>query len=143
MPDEKFGIPPEKIPDYLALIGDSSDNVPGAPGIGPKTAVKLLGEYGDLEEILAHAHEISGKRARESLTENAELVRLSKRLVTIQTDVPIDLDLDSLRVQEPDRERLRKLFVELEFRRLAERFTGPGAEVDRRWRRRFRPRRFP
>ena len=93
---EKFGIPPEKIPDYLALIGDSSDNVPGAPGVGPKTAVKLLKEYGDLEDILAHASEISGKRARESLTENADLVRLSKRLVTIQTDVPIELDLDRL-----------------------------------------------
>ena len=125
---EKFGIPPGRIPDYLALIGDSSDNVPGAPGIGPKTAVKLLREYQDLEDILAHAQEISGKRARESLTENAELVRLSKRLVTIQTDVPIELDLEKLRVQEPDRERLRKLFIELEFRRLAERFTGPGDE---------------
>lgn len=124
--DEKFGVHPRRIPDYLALIGDSSDNVPGAPGIGPKTAVKLLLEYRDLEGILAHAQEIPGKRARESLTENADLVRLSKRLVTIQTDVPIDLDLESLRVREPDRERLRKLFVDLEFRRLAERFTGPG-----------------
>ena len=123
---DKFGIPPEKIPDYLALIGDSSDNVPGAPGIGPKTALKLLGEYGTLEKILAHANELSGKRARESLTDNAELVRLSKRLVTIQTDVPIDLDLHSWRVQEPDRDRLRSLFLELEFHRLAERFTGPG-----------------
>ncbi len=123
---DKFGVPPEAIPDYLALIGDSSDNVPGAPGIGPKTALKLLGEYGDLDTVLEHASEISGKRARESLTENAELVRLSRRLVTIQTDVPIELDLESLRVQEPDRERLRKLFVELEFRRLAEKFTGPG-----------------
>ncbi len=126
--DEKFGIPPERIPDYLALIGASSDNVPGAPGIGPKTAVKLLREYQDLEEILAHAQEIPGKRARESLTENADLIRLSKRLVTIQTDVPIELELERLRVQEPDRERLRKLFIELEFRRLAERFTGPGDE---------------
>lgn len=123
---EKFGIPPDAIPDYLALIGDSSDNVPGAPGIGPKTAVKLLDEYGDLETILERAGEISGKRARESLTENADLVRLSKRLVTIQTDVPIELDLDSLKVQAPDRERLRKLFVELGFRRLAEKFTGPA-----------------
>ena len=106
--ERKFGIPPERIPDYLALIGDSSDNVPGAPGVGPKTAVKLLQEYGDLEEILDQAAEISGKRARESLTENADLVRLSKRLVTIQTDVPIELDLEVLEVQEPDRERLQK-----------------------------------
>jgi len=126
--DEKFGIPPDRIPDYLALIGDSSDNVPGAPGVGPKTAVKLLKDFGKLEEILARAGEISGKRARESLTENADLVRLSKKLVTIQTDVPIDLDLEALQVQEPDREALRKLFIDLEFHRLAGRFTGPGNE---------------
>jgi DNA polymerase I len=123
---EKFGVPPERIPDYLALIGDSSDNIPGARGVGPKTAVKLLQEYGDVETILARAGEISGKRARESLTADAEMVRLSRRLVTIQTDVPVILDLESLRVREPDRERLRRLFVELEFRRLAERFTGGG-----------------
>ncbi len=126
---EKFGIPPERIPDYLALIGDASDNVPGAPGIGPKTAVKLLQEYGDLEHILARAGEIQGKRARESLLENAEQIRLSRRLVTIQTDVPVELDLDVLKVGEPDRARLRDLFVELDFRRLTERFTdkeGPA-----------------
>jgi DNA polymerase-1 len=127
---EKFGIPPEQITDYLALVGDSSDNVPGAPGIGPKTAVKLLQEHGELEEILARAPDMTAKRARESLTENADLVRLSKRLVTIQTDVPVDLDLDALKVRAPDRERLRQLFVELEFRRLAERFTGPGPRED-------------
>jgi len=123
---EKFGIPPGQITDYLALVGDSSDNVPGAPGIGPKTAVKLLHDHGNLEEILARAPEMKAKRARESLTENADLVRLSKRLVTIQTDVPVDLDLEALKVREPDRERLRQLFLELEFRRLTERFTGPG-----------------
>jgi DNA polymerase-1 len=124
---EKFGIPPEQIVDYLALIGDTSDNVPGAPGIGPKTAVKLLDEHGGLEAILAAAPEMKAKRARESLTENAELVRLSKRLVTIQTDLPVELELDRLEVRPPDRERLRKLFVELDFRRLTELFTGPGA----------------
>jgi DNA polymerase-1 len=126
---EKFGIPPEKIADYLALIGDTSDNVPGAPGIGPKTAVKLLKEHGGLEAILAAAPEMKAKRARESLTENAELVRLSKKLVTIQTDLPVDLELDRLKVRPPDRERLRQLFVELDFRRLTELFTGPGAQA--------------
>ncbi len=126
---EKFGIPPEQITDYLALVGDSSDNVPGAPGIGPKTAVKLLKEYGGLEEILAAAPEMTAKRARESLTENAELVRLSKRLVTIQTDVPVELELERLKVRAPDRQRLRQLFVELDFRRLTERFTGPEASL--------------
>jgi DNA polymerase-1 len=126
---DRFGIPAHLITDYLALVGDSSDNIPGAPGIGPKTAVKLLGEFGDLETILERAHEISGKRARESLTENADLVRLSRRLVTIQKDVPVELDLDRLRVQEPDSHRLRELFVHLEFRRLTEKFTGEGAEA--------------
>lgn len=128
--NEKFGIPPSMIPDYLALIGDSSDNVPGAPGIGPKTAVKLLAGHGDLDAILEAAPDLKGKRARESLTENAGQVRLSRELVTIQTDVPIELDLEALKVREPDAERLRRLFVELEFRRLAERFTdseGPAA----------------
>jgi DNA polymerase-1 len=126
---EKFGIPPGQIVDYLALVGDTSDNVPGAPGIGPKTAVKLLQEHGGLEEILAAAPEMKAKRARESLTENAEMVRLSKRLVTIQTDVPVELDLESMKMRSPDRERLRQLFVELDFHRLTERFTGPGTEA--------------
>ena len=126
---EKFGVGPDEIPDYLALVGDSSDNVPGAPGIGPKTAVKLLRTYGSLEEILSSAREISGKRARESLLENEEQVRLSKRLVTVQTDLPVELDLEALRVREPDRERLRKLFVDLEFRRLTERFTDQDGPV--------------
>ncbi|MFC1662009.1 DNA polymerase I, partial [Gemmatimonadota bacterium] len=123
---DRFGIAPERITDYLALVGDSSDNIPGAPGIGPKTAVKLLDEFGDLETILARSGEISAKRARESLSENEELVRLSKRLVTIQRDVPVDLDLDRLRVQEPDAARLREIFIQLEFRRLTERFTVQG-----------------
>jgi DNA polymerase-1 len=91
--------------------------------------VKLLDEFGDLETILARAGEISGKRARESLSEHADLVRLSKRLVTIQRDVPIELDLDELQVRDPDANRLRELFVELEFGRLTERFTVSGEEA--------------
>jgi DNA polymerase-1 len=121
---EKLGVPPEQVVDYLALIGDSSDNVPGAPGIGPKTAVKLLDQYSTVESVLEHAGDIKGKRARESLLENGDDVRLSKELVTIRKDVPIELDLDALRVQEPDRDRLRELFAELEFRKLIEDFTG-------------------
>jgi len=126
---EKFGIPPQRISDYLALVGDTSDNVPGAPGVGPKTAVKLLEKYGTLEEALERAEEIKGKRAREALTQMADQVRLSKKLVTIQTDVPVELDLDRLKVREPNRERLRSLFVKLEFRRLTEKFTGPATEA--------------
>ena len=121
---KKFGVPPELVVDYLALVGDSSDNVPGAPGIGPKTALTLLQAYGPIEEILANASEVSGKRARTSLLENADAVRLSKELVTIQVDVPLgDLELEDLRPEPPDAERLRDLFVELEFRMLVEKYT--------------------
>jgi DNA polymerase-1 len=123
---EKFGIPATQVVDYLALIGDSSDNIPGARGVGPKTALKLLGEYGSVDEILGHASDISAKRVRESLTENADEVRLSKQLVTIMTDLDVELDLTALRVQEPDRPRLHKFFAEMEFRRLMERFAPGG-----------------
>jgi DNA polymerase I len=126
---EKFGLPPSQVVDYLALIGDSSDNVPGAPGIGPKTAVALLQEYGSVDALLERAGEISGKRARESLQENAEQVRLSKRLVTIQTDVPVELDLEAWTLQEPDRPRLREVLAELEFRTLIDKYAAPGATV--------------
>ena len=114
----KLGVPPERVVDYLALVGDSSDNVPGAPGIGPKTARKLLDSHGTLDEILARAEEIRGKRARESLIANREQVLLSKELVTIRTDVGVEAELEDLRVSAPDGERLRRLFVELEFRTL-------------------------
>ena len=135
--DEKFGIPPSQVADYLALVGDSSDNVPGARGVGPKTAVQLLKQYPDVEQILEHAEEIMPKRASKSLMENADDVRLSKRLVTIMTDLDVQLDLPSLAVGEPDNEALRDIFVELEFRRLAEQFAaaaqaagGPAAELE-------------
>ncbi|MCH7932786.1 MAG: DNA polymerase I [Gemmatimonadetes bacterium] len=129
---EKFGIPATQVVDYLALIGDSSDNIPGAPGVGPKTAVKLLDEYGSLDEILEHASDISAKRVRESLTENADQVRLSRQLVTLMTDLDVELDLEALRVREPDHPRLHRFFAEMEFRRLMERFapdSSPGDEA--------------
>jgi DNA polymerase I len=121
--DHKFGIPASQVVDYLALIGDSSDNIPGAKGIGPKTAVKLLAEYGTVEAILEAAPTFTAKRARESLTEHADDVRLSKRLVTIMKDLDVPLDLEELKVRKEDSERLHKLFVELEFRRLMRRYA--------------------
>ncbi|MDE2783865.1 MAG: DNA polymerase I [Gemmatimonadota bacterium] len=128
---KKFGVGPGQVVDYLALVGDSSDNVPGAPGIGPKTAQKLLHEYGTVEEVLAHAEEIKAKRPRESLLANGDDVLLSKQLVTIQTDLELDADLSDLRVSAPDNDRLRALYVELEFRTLVERLdrerAPPGA----------------
>jgi DNA polymerase-1 len=125
---ERMGVPPAQVVDYLALIGDTSDNVPGAPGIGPKTALQLLQEHGSLDALLAVAPTLKAKRAREALTEHAEQVQLSRTLVTIRTDLPVALDLDRLRVQEPDSARLRKLFSELEFRTLADRFADVGVQ---------------
>ena len=120
---EKFGIPPEQVIDYLALIGDSADNVPGAPGIGPKTAVKLLDQYGTLESMFEHADEMKGKRAREAFSDHADQVRMSKRLVTIMCDLEVELDLEQLTVQEPDAPALRDIFLDLEFRTLADKYA--------------------
>ncbi len=94
--EEKFGVPPEKVIDYLGLMGDSSDNVPGIPGVGAKNATKLILEYGSLEEALAHADEVKNKRVREGLQTSKELGLLSKELVTIDCHVPIDVTLDDL-----------------------------------------------
>src|SRR6266550_7518596 len=117
--DERLGVPPEFVTDYLALVGDSSDNIPGVRGIGDKTAAELVRQYGHLESILAHAGEITKKRPREALLEHAENARLSKELVTIRDNLPISLDLDSLKVKAPNNQRLRELFIELEFHSLA------------------------
>ena len=115
---ERLGVPPERVVDYLALVGDSSDNVPGVKGVGEKTALELLQTFGDLDGILAHADRIPGKRAREAVEQYADLARLSRELVTIRRDVPLPLDLDGLRVRPPDVARLTELFTELEFRSL-------------------------
>ena len=115
---ERLGVAPERVVDYLALVGDSSDNVPGVKGVGEKTALELLKTFGDLDAILANAERISGKRAREAVQQHADLARLSRELVTIKRDVPLPLDLDRLRVQPPDVARLTELFTELEFRSL-------------------------
>lgn len=123
---DRLGVPPERVVDYLALVGDSSDNVPGVRGVGDKTARKLIAEYGDLDAILEHAAEVKGKRAREALLAEAENARLSRDLVTIQCDVPVDVEMDALAAREPDREQVRQLFGELEFHTLAERL-GSGA----------------
>ena len=117
--EERLGVAPEFVTDYLALVGDSSDNIPGVRGIGDKTASELVKQYGHLESILEHAGEITKKRPREALFEHAENARLSKELVTIRNDLPVPFDLDSLKVKEPDYQRLRDLFLELEFHSLA------------------------
>jgi DNA polymerase-1 len=123
---ERLGVPPALVTDYLALVGDSSDNIPGVKGIGDKTAVELVSRFGPLESILEHAAEVEKKRPREALLAQADAARLSKKLVTIHSDVPIALDLEPLRVQEPDKLRLRELYVELEFHTLARQIDVPA-----------------
>ncbi len=113
--NDRLGVPPERVIDYLALVGDTSDNVPGVRGIGEKTAQELIGQFGPLEEILAHASEVTKKRPREALLEHHDVALLSKKLVTIMEDVPISLDPGALQVGKPDIQALRHLFLELEF----------------------------
>lgn len=112
---ERLGVPPERVTDYMALVGDSSDNVPGVKGIGDKGACELVHEYGDLESILANVENIKKKRPREALLEHADNARLSKELVTIRTDLDVTLNLESMRIKSPDNARLRDLFLQLEF----------------------------
>ena len=126
---EKFGVPPDQVVDFLALVGDSSDNVPGAPGIGEGWARRLLDEIGSLDELLENPEQVPWDAKRRSLEENAEQIRLSRELVTIQSDLDVDLDLEAWRLQEPDTERLRELFIELEFRTLLEEHAAPASEL--------------
>ena len=113
---ERLGVPPERVVDYLALLGDTSDNVPGVKGIGEKTAHALIEKWGPLESILAHVGEVEPTRARNALTEFGANGVLSKELVTIREDLDMTLDLATLALKAPDWNRLRDLFVELEFR---------------------------
>ncbi len=126
---EKFGVPPEKVIEVQALIGDTSDNVPGVPGIGVKTAAQLIGEYGDLETLLKRAGEIKQEKRRQSLIENAEQARLSKRLVTLDDHVKLDVPLADLAVHEPDYKRLIGFLKAMEFTTLTRR-VAEFAEVD-------------
>jgi DNA polymerase-1 len=122
---ERLGVPPERVVDYLALVGDASDNVPGVKGIGEKGAIELITQFGALEDILAHVASIPKKRPREALETQAEAARLSKTLVTIHTDVPVAFDLARLRVGAPDRDALRALYQTLEFNSLLRELGGP------------------
>ncbi len=116
---ERLGVPPHHVTDYLAMVGDSSDNIPGVKGIGDKTAIELVATYGTIENILEHVGEITKKRPREALLMHESDARLSKSLVTIREDLEMPLELESLALAEPDHARLRDLFVELEFHGLA------------------------
>ena len=113
---DRYGIPPESIPDFYGLKGDTSDNIPGVPGIGDKTAAELLQRFGTLEGVLAHIADISGAKRKQNLAEHAEDARVSKRLATIDRDVPLDFDPLAEAAREPDRSRLREVFREYELR---------------------------
>lgn len=129
---EKWGVPPEKMIDLQAMVGDSVDNVPGIPGIGPKTAAQLLEEFGDLETLLARAGEIKQQKRRENIIANAELARISRKLVELRTDVPLDIALDALTLEPQDGPKLIAFLKAMEFttltRRVAE-ATGADASA--------------
>ncbi|HUN95032.1 MAG TPA: DNA polymerase I, partial [Bradyrhizobium sp.] len=118
---EKFGVPPEKVVEVQALAGDSTDNVPGVPGIGIKTAAQLIAEYGDLERLLTHAGEIKQPKRREALIENAEKARISRQLVLLDTKVDLEVPLEDLAVHEPDARKLIAFLKAMEFSTLTRR----------------------
>ncbi len=116
---EKYGIPtPSQVIDLLALMGDSADNFPGCPGVGEKTAAKLINQFGNVEELISHTDQLKGKM-KEKVENAIEDIKMSKFLATIRTDVPIDLNLDKLKVESPDENKLEELFTELEFKNLS------------------------
>ena len=125
---EFMGVEPKQIIDLLALKGDAIDNIPGAPGIGEKGALQLVEEYGSVEEAMAHADEVKRKAYRESLQNNQEQILLSKKLATIDVDAPVTLNLEGLRVCDPDVAALRSLYTELEFRSLLSELEIPETE---------------
>ncbi|HEU5017975.1 MAG TPA: DNA polymerase I [Pseudolabrys sp.] len=131
---EKFGVPPDKVIEVQALIGDSTDNVPGVPGIGVKTAAQLIAEYGDLETLLARANEIKQEKRRQTLIDNAELARISKRLVTLDQNVPLEIAPDALAVHEPDYRHLIAFLKAMEFstitRRICEKTGIDPAQIE-------------
>ena len=123
---EKYGIPtPAQVIDLLALMGDSADNFPGCPGVGEKTAAKLINQFGSIDNMLQHTDEIKGK-LREKVENAVEDIKMSKFLATIRTDVPMKLDLDELKVEQPDETKLRAIFEELEFKTLINKFLNKG-----------------
>jgi DNA polymerase-1 len=127
--EEILGVPPERVIDVMALRGDSIDNVPGAPGIGDKGSVELIQRYGSLDNLLEHVGEIERKTYRESLLHNRDAVLLSRELVTINRDVAVEFNPESMKAQPPDVPAARQLFTELEFTSLVKEFLEEGTEI--------------
>lgn len=129
--EERFGVHPEKMVEIMGLMGDASDNIPGVPGIGEKTAQALIKQYGSIEAVLAHAKEIAKPKLRQSLIEHAELARKSRELARLKTDLPIPIDFEVLKRREPDAAELMSIFRELEFTSLLRLVTpAPQAEAE-------------
>jgi DNA polymerase-1 len=132
---EDYGIEPKQFIDLKGLMGDKSDNIPGVPGVGEKTGIKLLKEYGNLEKIYENIDSVSGKKLKENLIENKQLAFISKKLGEIITNVPLEISIDDLEVEEPDWKELKLMFEELEFKslldRIPDKYTGKGEEVKR------------
>ncbi|KPL06618.1 hypothetical protein AMJ86_07840 [bacterium SM23_57] len=129
-----FGVPPEKVIDVLGLMGDSSDNIPGVPNVGQKTALELIKIYGSMEEVLAHVEEVSKPSLRERLIEFADQAKLSKQLVTIDTDVPMEFDWEAMKVGPLGESRLVELFRELEFTSLMKFLEAPAEKLTQNYR---------
>lgn len=122
---EKYGLQsPLQVIDYLALMGDAADNIPGCPGVGPKTATTLLQQFGSCEDIIAHSSELKGA-VRKKIEEHVDEIKLSKILTTIKIDVPLQYDFEQFKIEEPDKEALRQIFTELEFRSFLTKLDGP------------------
>lgn len=121
---EKYGLQsPLQVIDYLALMGDAADNIPGCPGVGPKTATTLLQQFGSCEDIITHSSELKGA-VRKKIEEHVDEIKLSKVLTTIKTDVPLQYDFEQFKIEEPDKEALRQIFTELEFRSFLTKLDG-------------------
>ncbi|MEK6776155.1 MAG: DNA polymerase I [bacterium] len=129
----RFGVPPDRVIEVMALMGDSSDNIPGIPGIGPKTAIKLIQEYHDIDGLFAHADQIKGK-VGEKIREHQEMARLCKKLVTINTRLPLPLNIEDFKYDEPKAENLIELIRELEFTSLLKEFSGGTGTKEKAYR---------
>lgn len=127
---EKYGLTPEQIIDMKGLMGDSSDNIPGVPGVGEKTAIKLLKQFASVEQLLDSIDDVSGKKLKEKLEEHKDLALMSKQLVTILREVPMDVSLDSLQYEGPDNDQVYELFKDLGFNSLLDKLDRPAQEVE-------------
>ncbi len=131
--EERFSVPPDRVVEIMGLMGDAADNIPGVPGIGEKTAQLLIKQYTTIDNLLAHTHEITKPKLKQSLIENADLARLSRELAILHSDVPIEINYDDLKLKAPDNPALLKIFRELEFTALLKYVTQePEPNVDYR-----------